>query len=155
MEMIHEGNRCPTCEEGTLTRVTKEVEFTYKGDTLRLQREVLICPSCEEAFFSPQDEREIEKLLTDRRRRVDGLLTSEEIRSIRRQFKMTQVEFATYLRVSKKTFARYETGQATQSYAMDDLLRILQRYPEAFQVFTQKKQTVHQMPQGQDALAKV
>jgi predicted transcriptional regulator len=62
------------------------------------------------------------------------------------------VDFATSLRVSQKTFARYETGQATQSYAMDDLLRILQKYPETMQVFTEQIQSVQQLQHDPNAL---
>ncbi|MCP5074735.1 MAG: type II toxin-antitoxin system MqsA family antitoxin, partial [Rhodobacteraceae bacterium] len=80
--------------------------------------------------LSPHDEREIEKYLTDARRTIDGLLTSHEIKTIREHFQMTQVEFARLLRVSDKTFARYENGHVAQGYAMDDLLRILREFPE-------------------------
>ncbi len=125
-ELFRNGSACPVCEEGVLSFVQKNVDFTYKGQTMQIQREVLTCSTCGESFFQTQDERAIEKVLTDRRRTIDGLLTSDEIRSIRKQFEMTQMEFARYLRVSQKTFARYESGQVTQSYAMDDLLRILQ-----------------------------
>ena len=93
-------------------------------------RTVFTCQECEESFFDPKEQREIEKLLTDERRKIDGLLTSQEIKDIRQQFKMTQVEFARILRVGEKTFARYESGQASQGYAMDNLLRILRDFPE-------------------------
>ncbi len=126
------------CEEGVLSLCHTDVDFTYKEQTVQIQREVLTCSICGESFFQSKDERAIEKLLTDRRRTVDGLLTSGEIRNIRKQFEMTQMEFAQYLRVSQKTFVRYESGQVTQSYAMDDLLRILQQYPEAMHLFTQQ-----------------
>lgn len=150
--ILYEGSLCPICETGTLVLTRKETEFEYKQDTLRVTRDVLECQTCHEAFFQPHDEREIEKLLTDRRRTVDGLLTSDEIRTIRQQFGLTQVEFATYLRVSQKTFARYETGQATQSYAMDDLLRVLQHYPEVIKLFLQKKPVRQPVQPRQDAL---
>ncbi|MDM8515891.1 type II toxin-antitoxin system MqsA family antitoxin [Desulfobacterales bacterium HSG16] len=137
-DIFREGGTCPICEEGILSLIHKDIDFTYKGHTLHIQRQVFTCSSCEESFFQAKDEREIEKLLTDRRRRVDGLLTSDEIRGIRTKFGMTQVNFARYLRVSQKTFARYESGQVTQSYAMDNLLRVLQHYPEAMHLFTQQ-----------------
>lgn len=150
--IFYEGSLCPVCETGTLVLTRKETEFEYKHEKLLVTRDVLECQTCQETFFQPHDEREIEKLLTDRRRTVDGLLTSDEIRTIRQQFGLTQVEFATYLRVSQKTFARYETGQATQSYAMDDLLRILQNYPEVIKLFTQKTSVPQPMQPRLDAL---
>ena len=48
---------------------------------------------------------------------------------------MTQVEFAKALRVGEKNFARYEAGIAVQSYAMDNLLRVLEKHPETIHAF--------------------
>lgn len=130
MELFH-GKVCPVCEIGKLEVCQEDVAFEYKGvKTVISGRTVFTCQECKESFFDPKEQREIEKLLTDERRKIDGLLTSQEIKRIRQQFKMTQVEFARILRVGEKTFARYESGQASQGYAMDNLLRILHDFPE-------------------------
>ncbi len=50
---------------------------------------------------------------------------------IRKKFGCTQEEMAKKLGVGLKTFARYETSQVIQSRAMDNLLRILDKHPEA------------------------
>ncbi len=65
---------------------------------------------------------------------------------------MTKTEFAKYLRVNQVDLSRYEAGQATQGYAMDDLLRILQRYPDVIQLFTRKKIHIPLLHQKQDIL---
>ncbi len=83
-DIFREGSLCPVCEAGTFDLVRKEIEFDYKEEKLSLQRDILECQTCKESFFQPHEEREIEKVLTDRRRKVDGLLTSDEIRAIRR-----------------------------------------------------------------------
>jgi len=128
---ICNGVLCPVCEAGTLEPRTEDLKFEYKGrKTVISGKTVFLCPECEESFLTPHDEREIEKYLTDERRKADGLLTSEEIRGVREHFQMTQAEFAGMLRVSHRSFARYENGQAAQDYAMDDLLRILREFPE-------------------------
>ncbi len=132
---IYHGMVCPVCEVGTLESHPEELEFDYKGRKTVISGKTLFrCPECDESFLSPRDEREIEKYLTDARRTIDGLLTSHEIKAIREHFQMTQVEFARLLRVSDKTFARYENGQVAQGYAMDDLLRILREFPETIRV---------------------
>lgn len=48
--------------------------------------------------------------------------------------------------MSEKTFVRYENGQATQSYAMDDLLRILREFPETIRVVSSSSSS-RQRPQ--------
>jgi len=82
-DIFNEGSLCPICETEVLVLTRKEIEFEYKSEKLLIKRNILECPKCEEAFFQSHDEGEIEKLLTDRRRKVDGLLTSDEIRTIR------------------------------------------------------------------------
>lgn len=133
-----DGMSCPVCDVGTLTSHQEAMTFEYKGHKTTFEATlVFTCSNCHESFLDPHNERERQQRLTDERRRVDGLLTSQEIKAIRQQFHMTQTEFAKMLRVSEKTFARYETGQATQGYAMDDLLRILRDFPETSRVITQ------------------
>jgi len=132
---FYRGMTCLVCETGSLELQKEDIEFEYKGKkTIIHNQEVFKCPECDESFLNPKDERMIEKFLTDERRKVDGLLTSDEIRMIRQQFNMTQTEFASVLRVAEKTFARYESGQTAQSYAMDNLLRILWKCPETLEI---------------------
>lgn len=131
---FYTGMLCPICEVGILTSKREDLNFEYKGKIITIfDKEIFECSTCKEAFFHPKDEREIEKLLTDERRKIDDLLTSKEIKAIRKQFHMTQIKFAKSLRVSEKMFARYENGQATQSHAMDNLLRVLREFPEAIE----------------------
>jgi len=130
---FQEGMICPVCEEGKLKASRKSVDFEYKGQKVTIEHaRSFECPICGEAFWDEKDERQIERMLTDERRRVDGLLTSGEIKELRESFRMTQVEFARALGVGEKNFARYETGQSIQGRTTDHLLRILKRYPHTF-----------------------
>lgn len=150
---FYDGMVCPVCEVGKLKVHKEDLEFEYKGEKFTIpEKNVFRCPECEESFLDSKDDRIIEKLLTDERRKVDGLLTSQEIKAIRQQFKMTQVEFAQVLRVSEKTFARYESGQATQGYAMDNLLRILRQCPETIRVINQSYSFPVQEPKFDTAI---
>jgi transcriptional regulator with XRE-family HTH domain len=62
------------------------------------------------------------------------LLTAADIKRIRRKLHLTQEQMATVLGGGLKGFARYENGQVIQSRAMDNLLRILERFPESLDV---------------------
>ena len=127
--MLHEGMLCPVCDEGLLELAQEKIEFTYKTHTAEVDSDTLNCSVCGESFVVSPSERELEKILTDERRKVDGLLTSDEIRAIRLSLGFTQIDFAKTLGVGKKNFARYESGQATQGRSMDNLLRILKKRP--------------------------
>lgn len=65
---------------------------------------------------------------------ASGYLTDEDIRRIRKKLGLTQKQMEQTLGVGKKTFARYENLSVRQSKAMDNLLRILDAYPETIKI---------------------
>ncbi len=128
------GSTCPVCQSGKLIHKLVEEKFSYKGKPFSVPNyEVFGCPECGEEFVDDKTIRRTEKILTDFRRKVDGLLASDEIRAIREELNVTQEKLADILRVAKKTFARYENGQVTQSKNMDTILRLLAKRPELLQ----------------------
>lgn len=130
------GMICPVCEIGKLTEENKDITFEYKGKKRTISNQVVYeCHECGESFQNNHDQILTDKLLMDSRREIDSLLTSQEIRSIRNQFGLTQVDFAKLLQVGEKNFARYESCHATQSRMTDNLLRVLREYPQAIKVF--------------------
>lgn len=141
-DIFYAGCRCPVCEIGTLNLVQKDLDFDYKGQTITLTRDVWECLACQESFLQPQDEPEVERILPDRRRRVDGLLVSGEILRIREQLRLSRRELAQTLRISEQVLAAYETGEDAQSYALDDLLRLLRVYPDAVNVLREEWQKI-------------
>jgi putative zinc finger/helix-turn-helix YgiT family protein len=58
-----------------------------------------------------------------------GLLTADEIRSLRERFGVTQAELARLLRLGQNTLSRWEAGRNVQTAAMDVLLRVLRDVP--------------------------
>lgn len=130
------GELCPVCESGKLEEVVKNLEFEYKSRKSIVENVTCFeCPICEDYLTNRKESRRIEKYLTDERRREDGLLVSDEIKDIRKQFGLTQTQFAQKLGVGIKNFARYESGQSAQSVTMNNLLRVFQKHHETFSVF--------------------
>lgn len=130
--MYKQGDACPLCGGGLLCEKVLEEHFSYKGHSLAVpDYRILECPACGEAVVDKDSARRAERLLRDFGRQVDGLLTSADIKRIRRRLHLTQEQMATVLGGGLKGFARYENGQVVQSRAMDNLLRILDRFPES------------------------
>jgi len=128
--MINEGDTCPVCGAGNLTKKIVEETFEYKGKHLTVPDYVVYeCAECEEEIVDRNTLKTSSKLIKDFYRSVDGLLTSSEIKTIRQKLELTQEEMANILGGGKKAFARYEKGQVIQSRGMDNLLRILAKYP--------------------------
>ena len=69
---------------------------------------------------------------------AEGYLTDEDIKRIRKKLGLTQKAMAVKLGVGLKTFARYENLSVHQSRTMDNLLRILDQFPEVMAVFEEK-----------------
>jgi len=69
---------------------------------------------------------------------AEGYLTAEDIKRIRKKLGLTQKAMAEKLGVGVKTFARYENRSVRQSKAMDNLLRILDKYPEVMKVLEEE-----------------
>ena len=133
--MYKQGDVCPICGGGQLDEKVMEEHFSYKGHDLAIpDYRILECPSCGEAVVEKNSARRAEKMLKDFGRSVDGMLMAADIKRIRRKLHLTQEQKATVLGGGLKGFARYENGQVVQSRAMDNLLRILDRFPEALQV---------------------
>ncbi len=130
--MYKQGDSCPLCGGGNLFEKVVEEHFSYKGHALTVpDYRILECAACGEAVVDKESARRAEKLLRDFGRQVDGLLMAVEIKRIRRKLHLTQEQMATILGGGLKGFARYENGQVVQSRAMDNLLRILDRFPES------------------------
>jgi len=130
MFQLKKGGLCPQCEKGKLGELIKDLEFKYKGSRKVFQQEkVFVCDLCGYEGLTQETNKRIEKDLTDFRRSVEGLLTSDRMRSIRENLGFNKKEMARLLTVNEKTIGRYESGKITQSEQIDKLYRIYGAYP--------------------------
>jgi HTH-type transcriptional regulator / antitoxin MqsA len=138
--MYKENDKCPICGQGSIERNVIDETFEYKGQTLVIPDYVVFsCGNCEESIVDNETLKNTEKSIRDFHRKVDGLLTSDEIKKIRTSLAFTQEAFGNLLGGGTKGFARYETGTVSQSKAMDNLLRIVDAHPFVLDVLIEKK----------------
>jgi len=142
MMMYKNGDMCPICGSGTLKIEKKPETFEYKGQTLTLELTVYSCNACGEKFFDNEEMKKYQKIIKDFQRRVDGLLTSEEIKQIREKYGLSQRELARILGIAEKSIAKYEAGFVTQSKAMDNLLRVIEEFPEVLEFLKNPKEKI-------------
>ncbi len=129
--MYKHGQDCPICGIGKLKKKVINETFEYKGHTHIVPNYVVYeCPACEEYLVDKKSVKESQKIIKDFFREVDGLLSSADIKRIRKKLGYTQEEIAKELGVGLKNFARYENGQVVQGRAMDLLLRTFDMFPE-------------------------
>ncbi|MBN2436274.1 MAG: type II toxin-antitoxin system MqsA family antitoxin [Spirochaetes bacterium] len=133
------GSVCQVCGSENTELVVQDQEFSYKGHTLVIKDyQSTLCHNCGESIEENESYEKSIPLLRDFHRSVDGYLTGNEIRTIRKSFNMTQDEFSSVLGGGEKAFARYETGRVMQSKPMDNLLRILRDFPESISTLAAK-----------------
>lgn len=124
--MHKSGDVCPVCGSGILQNKIITETFEYKGNKLSLDNyAVLECNKCSDGIVETETLKRTEKISRDFKHKIDGLLTSAEIKEIREKFEMNQEEFANILGVARVTLNRYENGRETQSKTVDTLIRIL------------------------------
>ena len=100
--------------------------YEYKGKTFSIPNiEYSVCRECGYDVVLPRQQRQSDALVRDARREIDGLLTGQEIKTIREDLGLTQTAAAHLLGGGPNAFSKYERGEVTQSLAMDRLLRLL------------------------------
>jgi len=115
---------CPICG-GVLEREDRVIVYSYKDHTKELRQSGDYCIKCKEGFLSPEDLKISQKSLADFKREVDHLLTTDEVRAIRKKLKLTQEKASSLFGGGIRAFHKYETGENAQSKPLDILLKLI------------------------------
>lgn len=89
----------------------------------------LRCPSCGEIVLLYEGAKDLQERGIALFRQSHGLLSADEIRTLRAQLGVSQGQLATLLRLGQNTVSRWESGRNVQSAAMDLLLKLLRDVP--------------------------
>ena len=65
------------------------------------------------------------------KKEVDGLLTGQEIKALRKRYNLTQAQAASIFGGGPVAFSKYESDDVMQSEPMDNLLRVASQIPDA------------------------
>ncbi len=122
--------QCLACGGGPLERTTKKVTFEYKGQALTYDQPGAWCRECGEAFLEKSDKEAADPLLAEFQARIDGRLTSSDIRRIRKKLGLIQKQAGEIIGGGPNAFSRYETGKAYPTKGTENFLRLLDRHPE-------------------------
>lgn len=121
---------CPVCEAGTLTPVTFDDFFTYKGQTIAVRDlQGMHCENCDANPIMTTQILFNQHKIADAKRLALGMFTSDQIRQIRETLKMSQKDCSLLLGGGANAFSKYERGEVIQSDAMDALLYIVHKFP--------------------------
>lgn len=120
---------CPEC--GSPMREKKgKLKLPVNGEEIAVpEAPHLSCPKCHAVVLRFDDARRLRQRALEIYRGKYGLLSADEIRSIRERFGLTQAELARLLRLGGNTISRWEAGRNVQTAAMDMLLRMIRDLP--------------------------
>ena len=121
--------KCPACGGGPLQREAREMTFEYKGQRLTYDQPGLWCGACGEALLEPSDKEATDPLLFDFMAKIDGRLTTGDIRRIRKKLGLTQRQAGEVIGGGVNAFHRYETGKAYPAKGTENFLRLLDKHP--------------------------
>lgn len=120
---------CPLCGNTGITTSWNPDVFNYgSGESIVELTVDVPVRRCEDCDFEYLDD-EAERLKHETVCRHLGVLSPDEIRSIRKGFGMTQVDFAQVTGIGIASLNRWENGLTIQTHAYDRYLRLLAAHP--------------------------
>ena len=123
--------RCPICSQAELVQDTRDIPYTYKGETRLLETTGDFCPACGESIHDAVDsERLMREVLVFHREVNAAIVDPAFIAKVRKKLALDQREAAEIFGGGVNAFSRYETGKTKPPLALVKLLKVLDRHPD-------------------------
>jgi putative zinc finger/helix-turn-helix YgiT family protein len=115
--------KCFQCGKGRLLTKSVDIEGDVRGEPMTVRAETDVCGRCGFQFLSNAQSAAYGIAVADAYRKRHSLLTSKELKAIRKTLAMSQRDFAEFLGVGVASVKRWEAG-LIQDQAMDKLIRL-------------------------------
>lgn len=112
-----------------LTRDIRNITLTYQGHSKTFPMPGWYPADNDEGTFTDEDMKVYDRALNQVKAEAENLLLPDDIRTIRKKLKLTQVQAGTLLGGGKKAFQKYESGEILPSRAISNLLKLLALEP--------------------------
>ncbi|MHB8921713.1 MAG: type II toxin-antitoxin system MqsA family antitoxin [Halothiobacillus sp.] len=124
--------KCPVCGAAELIHDTRDLPYTYKGETtLILAVTGDFCPSCGEVILDlGESTRTSEGMLQFNKQVNAAYVDPGFITRVRKQLALDQREAAEIFGGGINAFSRYENGKTKPPLALVKLLKVLERHPD-------------------------
>ena len=124
------GGKCPYCMEEHDVKVLRGEETTkFKGEYISFIAEYDYCDNADEYYERDEQINQNNISMKNAYRKKVGLLTGDEIVSIRKKYGISQSDLAIVLGCGEKTITRYE-GYQVQDAVHDAMIRKVDEDPE-------------------------
>ena len=124
--------KCPSCGTAKLVHDTRDVPYTYKGEsTILPQVTGDFCPACDESILDASESRRTMELMSVFSKEVNASFVDPDfIASVRKKLDLDQREAGEIFGGGVNAFSRYENGKTKPPVALVKLLKVLDRHPE-------------------------
>lgn len=124
--------KCPNCGAAHLVHDTRDVSYTYKGESTVLPRVTGdFCPACDEFILDAAQSRRAMQLMQAFNKQVNAAIVDPAfIASVRKKLDLDQREAAQLFGGGVNAFSRYESGKTRPPLALVKLLKVLDRHPD-------------------------
>lgn len=124
--------KCPNCGAAELVRDTRDLPYTYKGETTTIPDVVGDhCPACGESVLDASESARVSAAMMAFNRQVNASIVDPAfIARVRKKLSLDQREAAEIFGGGINAFSRYENGKTKPPLALVKLLLVLDRHPE-------------------------
>lgn len=125
-------NKCDECGASDFEVRIKPDESQRNGQSYTVDMEYSVCRQCGDIVIFAEQIKRNDCVLRDAWRKIDGLLTAQEIVDLRNKLGLTQQDAAKIFGGGPNAFSKYERSEVIQSIAMDKLMRAALDVPDMF-----------------------
>lgn len=121
--------QCELCGEFSSEHKIKPMAYIYKNIEFIIDQPAQWCDSCGEGIIDGKDSKAVASIIQAEKARIEGLLTPEEVKSVRKKLRLTQKAAAIIFGGGINAFNRYEKGRLPVPRSLSQLLMILRNHP--------------------------
>jgi HTH-type transcriptional regulator/antitoxin MqsA len=124
--------KCPCCGAADLIHDTRDLPYTYKGETTNIPSVVGdFCPACSEVVLNREHGNRYSELLGQFQRQVNAAYVDPGyIATIRKRLDLDQRQAAEIFGGGINAFSRYENGKTKPPLALVKLFKLLDSHPD-------------------------
>ena len=124
--------KCPVCGAAELIRETRDLPYTYKGETTTIPEVTAdFCPACDESITDLAETGRVMREMQAFNKQVNAAYVDPSyIVSVRKKLALDQREAAEIFGGGINAFSRYENGKTKPPLALVKLLKVLERHPD-------------------------
>jgi HTH-type transcriptional regulator/antitoxin MqsA len=123
--------KCPSCGAAKLVRGTRDLPYTYKGETTTIAAvRGQFCPACGEILLAAGEARRVSKAMLELNKQVNASIVDPAfIARVRKKLGLGQRQAAAIFGGGPNAFSRYENGKTKPPLALVRLFQLLDQHP--------------------------